>query len=167
MTADRVAGVLAAMTICLFGGCVSEEEPPRPMSQPMAPRADITLSELSVMTYAPIDADGDGYRETLTIEAFLITPEVDEPVAVRGTFTFTLFDRHEQVIHAWPPVTPDEAQRAVRTSRSLTVYRFLLILPPPPADQSLPIADSLAARFVPETGGQGVQTRTAMPITSR
>lgn len=165
MSAKRVgAALLGAVIAC--AGCVSDDAQPAPMARPLAARTDIQVSEISLMAYSPIDVDSDGYRETLTIEAYLISPSVPEPVNVRGSFEFAIYDASGGLIHRWP-IAADLAQQVVRTNRSLTVFRFVLTAPTPPPGKALPVPDTIAASFTPEAVGATVRTRASMPVVGQ
>lgn len=158
-------GVLSSV---LLGACVNEDRRGMEVSQPLPVRSDIHADSLSLMASAPADADADGFPDQYVVEAYLTIndPRFIEPVAIEGSFTFTIIDETGTTIEHW--VVPEQTARlGVRTIRGLTTYRFLLDARRPAPGATPPRALNLQATFQPSDGGTPVSTALTLPFSAR
>lgn len=104
MTGLRV--VLSGLVGVVFlAGCVTEGgAPPRPkpreIREPPGLRPDTLLVNA---TPFPVDADGNGFADTLTVSVFLFPPANQHPIPIYadGTFDFTLRADSGELLAEW------------------------------------------------------------------
>ncbi|MCC6285341.1 MAG: hypothetical protein IT439_08580 [Phycisphaerales bacterium] len=164
------AGACTAFLIVLgpLGGCVNDDHKGMEISQPLPVRSDIHPDQLALMASAPADGNADGFPDQYIVEAYLTMndPKFIEPVAVEGSFTFTVTDETETTIEHW--VVPEQTARlGVRTIRGLTTYRFLLDARRPSPEAVPPKALTMHASFEPADGGAPVHTALTLPFSGR
>lgn len=165
----RAAALVAlAPLLTLLCACVQEEHKGMDVSQPLPIRSDIKADQLALMASTPADGDGDGFPDQYVVEAYLTLndPTFIEPVAIEGSFTFTITNESNTTIEHW--VVPEQTTRlAVRTIRGLTTYRFVLEARRPAPGATPPRALTLHATFLPSGGGEPVRSGLTLPFGGR
>lgn len=163
-----LSGLGALAAFAGLGGCVREDRKSMDISKPLPVRSDIRADHLALMASAPADGDGDGFPDQYVVEAYLTinSPSFIEPVAIEGSFTFSISDDTGAVIEHW--VVPEQTARlAVCTIRGLTAYRFVLEARRHGLEATPPRALTLLAAFQPSDGGTPVRTVMSLPFSGR
>lgn len=93
-----ILGLLATLT-----GCVEESVRRAPAHVGAAP-AEIPVTALELFAGSAFDdTDGNGWRDTLTVVAYLFSPGSDYPLSLRrdGAFTFRIVSAEQRPMAEW------------------------------------------------------------------